>query len=322
MTTPSPLISVVTPVYKAEGCLDELCRRLVAALGQISPDFEIIMVEDASPDQSWDVMTRMIAAEPRCKGIRLSRNFGQHYAITAGLEHASGDWIVVMDCDLQDRPEEIGKLYQAACQGNFDVVFARRTQRQDQWIKRLSSRCFYSMYNYLTDAHFDHSVGNFSISRRAVIAEFLRLREHTRLFPLFIRWVGFSTAYVEVEHATNSARASSYTLRKLLQLSSNSIISQSNKPLHLAIASGLLFAMGAFLVAIYYTGKYFFYGIPVTGWTSMMVSLWFIGGVILANLGVLGLYLGRVFDEVKNRPLYVVRQRLGFTSPGSGTGES
>lgn len=320
MTT-SPMISVVTPVYKADSCLDELCRRLVASLASISPDFEIILVEDASPDHSWEVMTRIIAAEPRCKGIRLARNFGQHYAITAGLEHAAGEWIVVMDCDLQDRPEEIGKLFQAAHQGGFDVVFARRIQRQDPWIKRLSSQFFYAIYNYLTDAQIDHSTGNFSISRRAVITEFLRLREHTRLFPLFIRWVGFSTGYIEVEHATNSARASSYTLRRMLQLATNSIISQSNKPLHLAIASGLVLAFGAFLVALYYTCKYFVYGIPVTGWTSMMVSLWFIGGVILANLGVLGLYLGRVFDEVKNRPLYVVRQRLGFAPASSGKGD-
>lgn len=315
MNAPRPFLSVVTPVYKAEACLDELCRRLVAALESISPRFEIIMVEDASPDGSWAAIARIAAAEPRCRGIRLARNFGQHYAITAGLEHAAGEWIVVMDCDLQDQPEEIGKLCRAAQEGGFDVVFGRRLRRRDPWFKRMSSKTFYAVYNYFTDSRFDNTVANFSISRRPVIGEFLRMREHNRSFPLFIRWLGFSVGYVDVAHAERFAGKTSYTLRKLLLLSAESILSQSNKPLHLSIALGLLLAAGAFLVALYFTGKYFLSGVPVTGWTSTMVSLWFIGGILLANLGILGLYLGRVFNEVKNRPLYVVRQRIGFPPP-------
>ena len=312
MNMPPPFISVVTPVYKAEACLEELCRRLVAALEPLASNFEIIMVDDASPDGCWETMVRIMAAEPRCKGLRLSRNFGQHYAITAGVEHAAGEWVVVMDCDLQDQPEEIGKLYQTAVRSGYDVVFGRRLRRRDSWLKRMSSKCFYAAYNYFTDARFDNTVANFSISRRPVIAEFLRLREHNRSFPLFIRWLGFSAGYVEVAHAERFAGKTSYDLRRLFHLSAESIISQSNKPLHLSIATGLLLALGSFLVALYYLVKYFACGIPVTGWTSTMVSLWFIGGVILVNLGVLGLYLGRVFNEVKNRPLYVIRQKVGF----------
>lgn len=318
MNATRPLISVVTPVYLAEACLEELCRRLVAALSAISPDFEIIMVEDAGPDRSWEVAERIAVAEPRCKGIRLARNFGQHYAITAGLEHASGDWIVVMDCDLQDQPEEIGKLLHAAQTNAYDVVFGRRLRRRDSFCKRLSSKAFYAVYNFFTESRFDNTVANFSISRRPVIQEFLRLREHNRSFPLFIRWLGFAVGYVEVAHAGRFAGKTSYTLRKLLQLSTESIISQSNKPLHLSIALGLVLALGAFLVALYFVAKYFVRGIPVTGWTSMMVSLWFLGGVILANFGILGLYLGRVFNEVKNRPLYVVRQKIGFPPAAPG----
>lgn len=312
-----PLISVVTPVYKAEACLDELCRRLVAALESISPDFEILMVEDASPDRSWTTMERIVAAEPRCKGIQLARNFGQHYAITAGIAHASGEWVVVMDCDLQDQPEEIAKLYRAAQEGRYDVVFGRRVRRRDPWLKRMSSKAFYAVYNYFTDSRFDSTVANFSISRRPVIAEFLRMKEHNRSFPLFIRWLGFSIGYVEVAHAERFAGTTSYNLGKLFRLSAESIISQSNKPLYLSIAIGLLLAVGAFLMALYFVGRYYVRGIPITGWTSMMVSLWFIAGAILANLGILGLYLGRVFNEVKDRPLYVVRQRIGFRPPES-----
>lgn len=315
MNVPRPFISVVSPVYKAEACVEELCRRLVAALESISPDFEIILVDDASPDRSWEAMVRIMDREPRCKGILLSRNFGQHYAITAGLDHAAGDWIVVMDCDLQDQPEEIAKLLHTAKAGHYDVVFGRRLRRQDHWLKRMSSMCFYAVYNYFTDARTDNTVANFSISRRPVIQAFLRLREHNRFFPLFILWLGFSVGYVEVAHAERFAGTTSYSLRKLLRLSADSIISQSNKPLYISITMGLLLAMGAFLVAFYLIGKYFLYGIPVAGWASMMVSLWFIGGVILVNLGILGIYLGRVFNEVKNRPLYVIRQRVGFPIP-------
>ena len=308
-------ISVVTPVYKAESCLDELCRRLITSLEAITPDFEIIMVEDASPDGSWQRIEQIAAAEPRCKGIRLARNFGQHYAITAGLEHASGEWVVVMDCDLQDQPEEIAKLLQTAKSGPFDVVFGRRIRRQDKFLKRLSSKMFYAVYNFLTDSHFDNTVANFSISRRQVITEFLRLREHNRSFPLFIRWLGFSVGFVDVAHAERFAGKTSYTLYKLLKLSAESIISQSNKrsiyPLRWAFCWPSARSWSRSILCQIFPFRH-----PVTGWTSMMVSLWMLGGILLANLGILGLYLGRVFNEVKNRPLYVIRQRLGaFESP-------
>ena len=312
MNNPRPLLSVVTPVYMAEACLEELCRRLVDALEPITPDFEIIMVEDASPDRSWDIMVQIMAAEPRCKGVRLSRNFGQQYAITAGLEHARGEWMVVMDCDLQDQPEEIEKLYQTAVKGDFDVVFGRRVRRQDSWLKKMSSKCFYAVYNFLTDAHFDSSVAEFSISRRPVVDEFLRMKEHNRSFALFIRWLGFPIGYVEVAHARRFAGKSSYSLNKLFHHSAESIISQSNKPLYLSIALGLLLAMGAFLVALYFIVEYLRIGVVVQGWTTSIVSLWFLNGILLVILGVHGIYLGRVFNEVKNRPLYVVRRRVGF----------
>lgn len=314
MSLPTPFLSVVTPVYMAEACVEELCRRLVAALELISPNFEIILVDDASPDKSWEAMIRVMDRETRCKGIRFTRNFGQHYAITAGLAAATGEWVVVMDCDLQDQPEEIGKLLDTAKTGEFDVVFGRRTRRKDPWLKQMSSRAFYAVYNFFTDTHFDNSVANFSISRRPVVDAFLRMGEHNRSFPLFIKWLGFPIGYAEVTHAERFAGKASYTLSKLVRFATESIISQSNKPLHLSIAVGLLFAAGAFLVAAYYVGKYLLYGIPVTGWASIIVSIWFIGGVVLANLGILGLYLGRIFNETKNRPLYVIREQRGFPS--------
>ncbi len=318
MSSSSPLISVVTPVYMAEACIEELCRRLIAALVPLSPDFEIIMVEDASPDRSWNAVCRETDRDPRCKGIRFTRNFGQHVAITAGLAHASGEWVVVMDCDLQDQPEEIPKLLDTARTGEFDVVFGRRAHRRDPWAKRIASRAFYAVYNYFTDQQFDNSVANFSIMRRHVAESFLRLGEHSRSFPLFIRWLGFPIGYVDVTHAERYAGKASYTLGKLVRFAAESIICQSNKPLHITIMIGLAFAAGAFLVAAYYVAKYFLYGIPVTGWASTIVSIWFLGGLLLANLGVVGLYLGRVFNETKRRPLFVIRQQTGL-GPSSGS---
>ena len=315
-------LSVVTPVYKAEGCVGELCRRLKAALEQITEDFEIIMVEDASPDGSWDKVREEAEADSRCRGIKLSRNFGQHFAITAGLDVARGDWVVVMDCDLQDPPEEIAKLYQAALAGNFDIVFGRRVIRKDRWLKQMSSKCFYTVYNYLTDSKFDNSVANFSVSRRKVVEAFRQMREHNRMFPLFVRWLGFNVGYVDIDHASRFEGKTSYSFAKLLRLSLDSIVSQSNKPLSLAIGLGSTLSGVSFLIMTYYVLRYFFLGIPVAGWTTLVVSIWFLGGVVLATLGVLGLYIGKIFNEVKNRPLYIVTETCGLSEGSRGRHES
>lgn len=305
-------ISVVTPVYKAEGCVSELCRRLKTSLSLITDAFEIIMVEDASPDGSWEKVQKEVEADKRCKGVRLSRNFGQHFALTAGLDMAEGEWVVVMDCDLQDPPEEIGKLYKTVCDGGFDVVFGRRVLRKDKFTKRMSSKCFYAVYNYLTESKFDNTVANFSISNRKVINAFRRMREHNRMFPLFVKWLGFNIGYVDLVHAPRFEGKTSYSFVKLIRLSLDSIISQSNKPLSLVIGLGSVLSGTSFILLGYFIFRFFVYGIPVAGWTTLVASIWFLGGVILATLGVLGLYIGKIFNEVKNRPLYVIAQKCGF----------
>ena len=311
-------LSIVTPVYKAEGCVGELCRRLIAVLETITPDFEILMVDDSSPDGSWGEVEKAIAKDSRCRGIRLSRNFGQHYAITAGLDHSKGKWTVVMDCDLQDPPEEIAKLYSTAIEGKHDIVFGRRINRQDSWRKRMSSRCFYAVYNHLTDSNFDNSIANFSISKRKVIQAFVQMKEHSRTFPLFIKWLGFDVGYVDINHAPRYSGKTSYSLAKLIKLSADSIVSQSNKPLHLAIQLGVFFSFASFLLMASYVLRYFFFGIPVAGWTTLVVSIWFLGGVVLATLGVLGLYVGKIFNEVKGRPLYIVTETCGLSEGSRG----
>lgn len=306
-----PDISIVTPVYKAENCLVELYKRLKNSLTPLTTNFEIIMVNDCSPDHSWNVIERLASLDSRVKGLNLSRNFGQHHAITAGLDFADGKWVVVMDCDLQDQPEEIPKMYRKALEG-YDVVFGRRVNRQDSLLKKWRSKVFYKTYDYFTENRSDATIANFSICSKKVVENFRNLREQNRSFPLFIKWMGFHTASVNIEHADRFAGKSSYNLSKLVNLAIDGIVSQSNKPLKLSIKFGFLVSLGSFLYGLSLLYRYFFLFQPVAGWTSVMVSIYFIGGLIFANFGIMGLYIGKVFDETKNRPLYIVQEMVGF----------
>ncbi|MGV3487419.1 MAG: glycosyltransferase family 2 protein [Tuberibacillus sp.] len=313
MISKQPMISVVIPVYKCDTCLFELKKRLTKTLETLTKDFEIILVNDGSPDHSWDIICRLSKKDNRVKGIKLTRNFGQHYAITAGLDMTAGDWVVVMDCDLQDQPEEIIRLYDKAAEG-YDIVFARRAKRQDRWLKRMQSKWFYKVYDYFTESHFDNTIANFSIASRQVVNEVIRLRERSRSYPLFLKWLGFNWTTVDVQHSERLKGRSSYNWSKLMNFAIDSIVSQSNKPLRLSITFGFLVALGSLVYGLFLIFKFFFLFQPVAGWTSMMVFLSFLGGLLLAHLGVLGLYIGKIFDEVKERPLYVIRESVGFRS--------
>ncbi|MDE2310816.1 MAG: glycosyltransferase family 2 protein [Betaproteobacteria bacterium] len=310
-----PLISIVVPVYKAENCLAELYRRLVLALETITPDFEIVLVEDCGGDRSWEIIERLSAQDERVRGIQFSRNFGQHYGITAGLDYCNGDWVVVMDCDLQDRPEEIPRLYAKAQQG-YDIVLARRGKRQDPLLKRCTSWLFYKLFSYLADIEYDAQTGNFRIMSRKVVENFRRMREQLRFFGGLVQWMGFPTASIDVEHAERLEGNSTYTLAKLWKLASETIIAYSDKPLRLAIRFGFTMAFLAFCYGVYIFTRVMFYGSPIEGWSSLIVSLYFIGGIIIAILGIMGIYLGKTFDESKKRPLYIVR-RATFGEHGS-----
>jgi dolichol-phosphate mannosyltransferase len=300
-----PLISVVIPVYKAESCLDELYRRLLQALETISPNFEIVLVEDCGGDSSWQVIERLAAQDGRVKGIQFSRNFGQHYGITAGLDYCDGDWVVVMDCDLQDRPEEIPRLYAKAQEG-FDIVLARRGQRQDTLLKRFTSWLFYKLFSYLADIEYDGETGNFRIMSRKVVESFRKMREQLRFFGGLVQWMGFPTASIEVQHAERHQGQSSYTFAKLWKLATETIIAYSDKPLRLAVRFGFIMAFLAFCYGVYTLVLVTFYSVPIMGWSSLIVSLYFIGGIIISILGILGIYLGKAFDESKKRPLYLI----------------
>lgn len=230
-------LSIVSPIYKGEKMLDELVRRITESVTPITNEYEIILVNDQSPDDSWNVIKRICKKDKHVKGVNLSRNFGQHYAITAGLSKSSGEWVVVMDCDLQDRPEEIPNLYHKAMEG-FDSVFAQRVDRHDTFMKRLSSTIFYKVFSFLTDSKQDKSVANFGRYNRKVVNAILAMGDSIRYFPIMAQWVGFRKYYLPVTHAEREIGKSSYNLFKLLKLASDNMIGFSDKPLRLMLRFG------------------------------------------------------------------------------------
>ena len=299
-------ISIVSPVYGCSKSLELLYERVKNTLEKIDKNFELILVNDQSPDNAWDIIEKLALKDLRVKGINLSRNFGQHNAITAGLDYANGDWIVVMDCDLQDQPEEIEKFYNKALEG-YDVVFGKRYERKDGFFKKLGSKLFYKVYDYFTATSNKTATANFGIFSKQVIQNYIKMREQNRTFPLFIRWIGFKTAEINIKHAKRTIGESSYNLKRLISLAIDSIISQSNKPLRLSIKFGFLLTLLSFLYGTWLILKYFIWGVPVQGWTTVVVSIYFIGGLLFANLGILGMYIGKIFNETKNRPLYIIK---------------
>jgi dolichol-phosphate mannosyltransferase len=301
-------LSVVSPVYGAEKTLPILCQQLIETLSEITESFEIVLVNDASPDDAWSVIQSLAIKDSRIKGIDLSRNFGQHAAITAGMDASDGDWVVVMDCDLQDQPKEIIKMYEKAQEG-YEVVFGRRHERKDNFIKKKLAHAYRKVYDYFTENESDRTVANFGVYHRKVIDAYLQMGEQNRTFQIFIRWLGFKTASVNIEHATRHEGKSGYTFTRLMQMALRNIIAQSNKPLKVSIKFGFTMAMLSLVYACYRIIQYYLYGVEVAGWTSVIVSIYFIGGLLFANLGILGLYIGKIFDETKSRPLFVVRER-------------
>jgi dolichol-phosphate mannosyltransferase len=299
-----PHLSIVTPVYRAEDCLEELYRRLVAVLSGMTRDFEIVMVEDCGGDRSWEIIRELARKDSRVKGIQFSRNFGQHYGITAGLDNCDGDWVVVMDCDLQDRPEDIPLLYAKAQEG-YDVVHAQRDRHQDALVKRWGSNLYFKLLEYFADVAYE-TPGNFRILSRKVVENFRRLREQLRYSTGLLHWMGFPTAYVEVQQAERYAGKSTYTLAKLWKLAFEIMIAFSDKPLRLSVRLGFIIAFLAFCYGVTIFVRALLYGSAITGWASLIVSIYFIGGIIISILGVIGIYLGKTFEETKKRPLYIV----------------
>lgn len=307
----STKISVVSPVYRGEKMVAELVRRNVEALTTITDDYEIILVNDASPDDSWAAIEAECKKNPHVKGLNLSRNFGQHYAITAGLRYVSGDWVIVMDCDLQDRPEDIPALY-AKAQDGYDIVFARRVVKHVGWWKRFSSVAFHAVLDWLSGTKSDPTIANFGIYCHRAIEEYNKIPQHDRAFTQILDIVGFKRGYVDVEQAPSARGESSYTLLKLLVHSFRIIITSTNKPLRMAVGLGITMSIVSFMLAMYNIIARLAGIILVDGYTTTVFSIWFVGGLLLSVMGVLGLYIGAIFDQVKGHPLFVVKEALNM----------
>ncbi len=304
-------ISIVSPIYRGEKMVHELVERIIKSVSTITDDFEIILVNDASPDASWLAIQRECAADKRVKGIDLSRNFGQHYAITAGLSYAQGEWVVVMDCDLQDRPEEIPNLYKKAQEG-WDIVRARRTNRTDKGLKRLSGKVFHAVFDWMSGVKTDRDLCNFGVYKHTVIEVYNAVGESARAFGSIIDYLGFRATIHDVQHAERADGKSSYTLTKLLKLTFDVIISRSNKPLRMAVGLGFMMSLISILIALYNVVANLCGFISVAGFTTTVFSIWFVGGLMLFVMGILGLYIGKIFDQVKGRPLFVVREEINI----------
>ena len=304
-------LSVVIPVYGCRDCLRVLHERLTRALSELADSYEIVYVDDRSPDCAWQTLTELAASDAHVRCVRLSRNFGQHAAITAGLAKTSGRWVVVMDCDLQDPPEEIARLYRKAAEG-YDVVFARRAGRRDAPLRRMAARAYFGLLSVFFGTKLEGEYGTFSIISRKVVDAFLTLTDADRHYLFILNWLGFENTSIEVAHAERYAGGSSYTFSRLVQHAFDGLVFQTTKLLRWIVYVGFVVAVLGVLLAAFFTYSWAANS-PYPGWTSLAVLLLVLGGFILLSLGVTGLYIGKIFGQVKMRPLYVVDEEQGGT---------
>ena len=304
-------LSVVSPVYHGENMLEELVARISKAVAPLTSNYEIILVNDCSPDASWEEIKTLCARDVKVKGINLAHNFGQPYAITAGLSYAQGDYIAVIDCDLQNKPEDLPALFLKAMEG-YDIVSARRVHRDDTFLKRMSSAVFHRVYDFLSGFSTDKAVAEFGVYSKRIVKVYCSIPEYSRSFVELIHTLGFRKTGIDVMHDHRLEGKSSYNLSRLLRLSFNAIISNSNRPLQLAVTLGFIMSLFSFLMAVYNIFAKFAGWNEVAGYTTTVFSIWFVGGLLLFMMGILGLYIGKIFDQVKGRPVFIVQDTLNI----------
>ena len=307
-----PEISVVIPIYNEEGNLAELYRRLKDVLNdELHVTYEIIFVDDGSVDNSWHIIEDLHKQNSSVKGIKFSRNFGHHIAVTAGLDCCKGDCVVLMDGDLQDPPEEILKLYEKFQEG-YDIVYAIREIRKDSVFKKIASKFFNMFFKLLANVEIPADSGIFRIMNRQSVDALKNCREKSRLITALMSWTGFSHFGVRTERNARYAGRTKYGLFKSIRLAIDGITSFSYFPLRVSTYIGFVVALINFLVGLYMLIKKVFFGIPILGYASIIVSILFIGGVQLLIIGLLGEYVGRIYTEVQNRPIYILNKKIGF----------
>ena len=308
MSTPVE-ISIISPVYRAESLVDKLVERIISSVSKLTDSYEIILIEDCGPDNSWKKIQENCNKHTQLKGIKLSRNYGQQHAIQAGLDASIGKYVITMDCDLQDQPEEIEKLLTKAKEG-YEIVVASRKNRQDDFFKKMLSRIFYSTLGYLTETKQDRTVANFVCYHRKAVDAMASLKDHNRYYPMLQQMVGFNYTKVEIEHAEREDGKSSYSFKKRLKLAVDTILTFSDKPLRLTVKFGVFLSFLSICAAITMVVLYIFSDVKAEGWASLALLVSFFSGIIISVLGMVGLYVGRTFESVKQRPTYIVQERL------------
>jgi dolichol-phosphate mannosyltransferase len=299
-------LSVVIPVYNCAGCLRALHARLTAALLEVTPDYEIVLVDDRSADGAWEIMRELAHGDQRLRIVRLSRNFGQHAAITAGLARATGNWTVVMDCDLQEPPEEIPRLYAKAQEG-YEIVRAAREGRRHSAFRRFSASVYRRM---LSEREGEIEFSTLSIISRKVRETFLLLRDRDREYQLVLDWLGFTQASISFAHAEREGDApSAYGLRELIRVALDGMFFRTTVLLRWIVFAGFCIAGVGAVLAVYAVFSRYVEDTP-PGYTSIVVLLLLLSGFIIIALGIVGLYIGRIFDQVKGRPLFVVDEQI------------
>jgi dolichol-phosphate mannosyltransferase len=310
-----PELSVIVPVYNEEAIVNELHSRLTAALRTLGLAYEIILVNDGSRDRSLALMREVAAADPDVRVLDLSRNFGHQIAITAGMDYARGQAVVVIDADLQDPPEVIGNLVSRWREG-YQVVYAVRQHRiGETFFKKWTAAAFYRLIRRITNVDIPVDTGDFRLMDRSVVDSLKRIREKHRFVRGLVSWVGFRQTGVEYVRQERFAGETKYPLRKMLKFAFDGITSFSFLPLQVATYLGFAVSGLSFLAICWVLVEALVFHETVQGWSSLMVAVLFLGGIQLLTIGLIGEYVGRIYDEVKQRPLYLIREIIGAEAP-------
>jgi dolichol-phosphate mannosyltransferase len=316
------MVSIVIPIFNEQENLPELRRRIIAAMETAGEPWEVILVDDGSRDESPRILREFHDSDPRFKVVTLSRNFGHQPAVSAGIHHAAGDAVVLIDGDLQDPPEVIPEIIRKWKEG-FQVVLAQRASRAEGGVRGIGFRLFYPILRRITDLPSAPDAGIFGLMDRSVVTEFNRLPERNRFIPGLRSWLGFRQASVLYDRSDRAAGKPKQTLGRLIRYAADGMVSFSYKPLRAATWLGFSASIVAFALAIFYVITFFTQHKQISGFTTEIFCILFFGGVQLISVGILGEYIGRIYEEVKQRPLYIVRERLGVgEKPSSGISTS
>ena len=299
--TETPEVSIVSPVYGCRDCLSQLVKSVTDTMDASGLSWELVLVDDCGPDDPWSLICEFAEEDARVRGVKLSRNHGQHLAIWAGLEVCRGEWTAVIDCDLQDDPAMLPALFEEAKESKVHALLVDRGDWSDSWLRRAASTQFYRLVKVLAGIEIKN-VGNFGIYSRHMVDTLLKFREQEVFLPMMVALTGLPSRRSRIDRSARAAGESSYSLLRLLRLAAAIVVRFSDRPLKLSALVGFAFSTLAALISVYLLFGYLLGAFTVAGWTSVVLSLWFLSGLILVTLGIHGLYLGRVFAEVRRRP--------------------